>query len=150
MGHPPRNPKKPIFNKKILSLSALQGIFSLLVIMLLYSYSFNIGFSDELARTLSFIALISSNLFLILTNRSWSKNIISSFSQTNKALYLIIAVALFFLTSVIYIPFFQKTFYFTNINPLIFLTGIATGFFTIAWFELLKFFANKRNLNLLD
>lgn len=150
MERPPRNPKKPIFNKKILFLSALQGIFSLLVIMLLYSYSFNIGFSDELARTLAFIALISSNLFLILTNRSWSKNIISSFSQTNKALYLIIAVALFFLIAVIYIPFFQKTFYFTNINPLIFLTGIATGFFTIAWFELLKFFANKRNLNLLD
>jgi Ca2+-transporting ATPase len=150
MERPPRDPKRPIFSIKLLSLSILQGIFSLLVVMALYAFLLNAGLSEDSARTSAFVTLISSNLCLILANRSWTKNIINTFSYHNKALYLISAIAIFFLIIIIYTPFLRKSFYFSELSLSNLLISFAAGLLSVGWFELLKFFAYRKNLNLLD
>ncbi len=150
MERPPRDPKKPIFSKKLLSLSILQGIFSLLVVIIIYSFALNSGFSDNESRTLAFATLISSNLFLILTNRSWSMSILSSLKNPNKALHWILIAAIFSLLLIIYHPFLQKAFYFSNLDYSTLFIGILAGAFSIGWFELLKFITNRKKINLLD
>ena len=84
------------------------------------------GQKIEEARTLSFATLIISNLCLILTNRSWSNTIFSSFKKKNAALIWVMIGALSFLGFVIYIPFLQNLFHFTYISPIDILIAINT------------------------
>ena len=146
MQRPPRNPKKTLFSRKLLMISFVQGVFSLIAVTAVFRIAISLHDSDAEARALAFITLVISNLCLILTNRSWSRCIIASFAVFNKALVWVIAGAVVFLGLVIYVPLLQKFFHFELAHLSDLLICLLAGVSSIAWFELAKFVADKKKI----
>lgn len=150
MDRPPRDPKKPLFGSKILFLSVLQGFFSLLAVTAIFMMALYSGQSEEEARTLAFVTLITSNISLILVNRSWTKTMVSYMYVLNKALIGVIAIAIAFLLMALYVPALQRIFHFGFMHWEDILVSVAFGIFSITWFEALKYFCIKKNIKLLE
>lgn len=150
MKRPPRNSKQPLFGKKMLLLSSLQGLFSMLIVIAVFKMALDYGQSEEEARALSFAVLIISNICLILTNRSWSKNIVSSLATFNKALFWVVSGAISFLAIVLYVPSLRNVFHFGPMHPDDVLIFFTAGILSIVWFELIKFVCRRKNIELLE
>jgi P-type Ca2+ transporter type 2C len=150
MQRPPRDPGKPLFGKKLLFLSFLQGLFSLGVITAVYKIALMLGQPVAEARTLSFCTLIISNLCLIVSNRSWSRSIIASMFVPNKALKWVICGAILFLGLVIYTPSLQKLFHFAGMHFTDVLVALSAGIISVVWFEIIKMVSIRRHIELLQ
>jgi len=149
MNRKPRDFKESLFGKKMLILSLLQGLFSLIVVMAVFKIALNLGQAESGARTLAFITLIASNICLILTNRSWTRTIIASLSVYNKALPGVIIGAGAFLCLILSVPFLQRLFHFGKIHMIDFFICSGIGILSVVWFEFLKFIFNKMDMDLM-
>jgi P-type Ca2+ transporter type 2C len=140
MKRPPRSLKEPIFDRKMIGLSILQGISVLIIVLSVYLISLNLGQGENNARALCFTTLIIANLSLILTNRSWSSTIIGNIRSPNPALWWVIGGALLFLGLVLFIPPLQKLFGFGTLHWNDIIICFIAGMISILWFEVLKMF----------
>jgi Ca2+-transporting ATPase len=140
MKRKPRNPAEPLFNRKTIGLSVLQGFFVLFVILTIFLIARWKNQSIEEARALTFTTLIFANLGLILTNRSWTRTIIGTLRSPNKALWWVIGGAVVFLTLVLYVPALRHLFKFSYLHPLDIGLCILGGILSVVWFEALKLF----------
>ncbi|HET6371636.1 MAG TPA: HAD-IC family P-type ATPase, partial [Nitrospiria bacterium] len=75
MARPPRDPKEPLFGRRLLGISLLQGISVLVITLAVFLIALSRGQGEVEARALTFTTLIVANLGLIFTNRSWSRPI---------------------------------------------------------------------------
>ena len=147
MNRPPRNPKRPLFNKRMLALSLLQGLSVLGILVVVFYIALYRGRGAMEARTLTFTTLIVANLALILTNRSWSRTIWASFRSPNAALGWVMGGAVAFLGLALYLPFLRNLFHFNTLHPDDLLLCLFAGVFSILWFEGLKVFRVRPKLN---
>lgn len=138
MNRPPRSLKEPLFDRKVISLSILQGISVLVIVLSVYVLALYRGQGDMEARALSFTTLIVANLGLILTNRSWSRTIFSTLHSPNKALWWVIGGALVFLGLVLYTEPLRNLFGFSVLHLNDLLICLVAGVISIIWFEVLK------------
>jgi Ca2+-transporting ATPase len=138
MTRPPRSRKEPLFSRRTVILSLLQGVAVLAVTLFIYSFALTLGESDLEARSLTFITLVFANLGLILSNRFWSRNIISSLRYRNTALYIIVIGALLLLNLVIFVPALRDLFDFGTMSAADLFICFAAGVVCILWFELVK------------
>lgn len=145
----PRHPKEPLLGKRSLTISILQGVMALAIVALVFKISLMLGQKIEEARTLAFITLIISNLCLILTNRSWSKLILTSLKEPNRALFWVLGGALIFLGLVVFVPNLQKLFHFASMHSIDILIALGAGIASILWFELVKMISRLKNIELL-
>ena len=145
MKRPPRSLTEPLFDKKIISLSVLQGISVLIVVLIIYSSSLYLGSGDMEARALSFTTLIVANISLILTNRSWSRTIFETIRSPNKALWWVVGGAILFLGVVLYTEPLRNLFDFSVLHPEDLLICTVAGFLSVVWFEILKYKGNLMN-----
>ncbi|MBP7509777.1 MAG: cation transporting ATPase C-terminal domain-containing protein [Prolixibacteraceae bacterium] len=67
--------------------------------------SLKIGYNEKEVRALTFVALIASNIAVILSNRSWSTNIFRILITPNQAVKWVIGGAILFLILILNIPF---------------------------------------------
>jgi Ca2+-transporting ATPase len=140
----PRNPKEPLFGRRTLGVSLLQGVSVLLIVMVVYSIALYRGHGELEARALTFTTLIIANLGLIFTNRSWSHSILRTLRSPNSALWWVCGGALLFLGLVLYIPFLRNLFHFGILHPLDLMICLSAGIVSILWFELLKISNGRR------
>jgi Ca2+-transporting ATPase len=148
MLRPPRDPHLPIFSKRIVILSLLQGTSVLAMLLGVFCISMYMGRGEIEARALTFTTLIVANLGLILTNRSWSRIILDTLRSPNPALWLVIAGAILFMGLVLYTPFLRELFRFSALDTIDLAISLMAGAVSIMWFELLKIFnARKRSYN---
>jgi Ca2+-transporting ATPase len=145
MSRPPRNRKEPLFSRRTIVLSLMQGVAVLLVTLAIYGFTLNQGRGELEARSLAFTTLVIANLGLILSNRFWSKNIISSLRHKNTALFIIIGATLAILTLVIYVPFLRELFLFGTLHPNDLAVCFGAGIICILWFEAVKYFSKPRS-----
>jgi len=138
MNRPPRSVKEPLFDRKVISLSILQGISVLIIVLSVYALTLFNGQGDMEARALSFTTLIIANLALILTNRSWSMTIFESLRSPNKALWYVIGGALLFLGLVLYTEPLRNLFGFSVLHVEDLVICLVAGIISILWFEALK------------
>ncbi len=138
MKRPPRSVKEPLFDKRVISLSILQGISVFIIVLSVYALTLYNGQGDMEARTLSFTTLIIANLALILTNRSWSMTIFETLRSPNKALWYVIGGALLFLGLVLYTEPLRNLFGFSILHANDLLICAVAGIISILWFEALK------------
>lgn len=150
MTRPPRNPMEPLFGKRTLALSLLQGISVLIIILAVFGIAFDRGLGEQEARTLTFTTLIIANLGLILTNRSWSRTILGTLGSPNTALRWVVGGAAVFLGLVLYVPFLRSLFLFSALHLIDIVVCLAAGVFSIIWFEGLKMLNGKQILSLKD
>lgn len=139
MDRPPRDPSKPTFNRRMVTTSLLQGIGILAAILLVFGLGYyRRGLSEVDARGLAFTTLIFANIALILTNRSWTRSIVSTLRTPNRSLWWVIAGALGVLAVTLYVPSAAHMFKMDAQHPIDLLIAAAVGIATILWFELFK------------
>ena len=146
MDRPPRDLREPLFDRQTIVFSLLQGLSVLLIVIAVFAVAMHRGQGEEDARALSFTTLIIANLGLILTNRSWSRVILHTLRSPNTALWWVMGGALFFLGTVLYVPFLRTLFHFDMLHPVDLIICLAGGIVSILWFEGLKIVRRGRML----
>lgn len=147
MNRPPRDPKEPLFSKRVLLLSTLQGVSVLVVLLIVFGVSLVRGHGELEARTLAFTTLIIANLGLMMTNRSWTSTIGRIVRAPNSALWWVTGGAVIFLGMALNIPVFREVFRFSAIHPVDVVICVSAGVSSIVWFELFKMFSRKKGEN---
>jgi len=94
-------------------------------------------------RAFSFIALISSNIAVILSNRSWNKNIFQILATPNVTVKWVVGGAILFLALVLNVPFLRNVFQFEKVDTLEIALCSLAGLLSIAGFELYKLVTNR-------
>jgi Ca2+-transporting ATPase len=138
MRRPPRRVDAPLFDRRVVIVSLLQGLSLLAVSMICFRIGLDHTASDDAARAMAFTTLIAGNVGLILVNRSWSASILSVVGKRNLAAWAVVAGAVATLAAALLVPFFQRLFRF---GPLpLHDAGIAAGLglVALAWFEVVK------------
>ncbi|MDD5503166.1 MAG: cation-translocating P-type ATPase [Candidatus Thermoplasmatota archaeon] len=138
MNRLPRDPKKPLFGKRTIGISILQGASVLAVVFAVFATGLLRGLGEAEARALAFTTLIVANIALILANRSWSRTIVSTLKVRNPALWWVVGGAAAFLAAVLCIPTLRSTFKFASLSIIDAAICIAAGILSIVWFEVLK------------
>jgi Ca2+-transporting ATPase len=145
MVRPPRNLSAPLFGRRMISFSLLQGLGVLVIVFGVFLTAMHSGQGEWDARALAFTTLIVANLGLILTNRSWSRTILDTLRSPNPALWWVLGGAVFFLGMVLYVPFLRALFRFSMLHSVDLAICAVAGVVSIFWFELFKVIRNRRN-----
>jgi P-type Ca2+ transporter type 2C len=139
MKRPPRNPKERLFSLRSVGLSLLQGTSVLGILLAVFWAASALGHSDnESRRALVFGTLVMANLCLILTNRSWSRTVVSMFNDPNAALWWVLGGTPLMLTLVFTVPLLRDLFCFSALHPVDVAIFVVSGVLSIVWFELVK------------
>lgn len=145
MSRQPRDSKKSILNSSNLLVSLIQGMSILLFVFAIYYLSVYLDFSSGRTRALTFSTLVISNIFFILSNRSWTDNAIRALTKKNPFLWPIISLAVFFLLFSVYNPFMQDVFSFAPLSYMDWAGAFIFALFPALIFEMLKLFNYSRS-----
>ena len=138
MNRPPRDLKKPLFDRGSLVISLSQGLSVLAVVFIVYLLSLLYGKSEDEARTLTFTTLVIANVLLIISNLSLNQLMIKKLFSNNIALRLVVIGAISSLGLVLYVPFLRSLFHFSIMHFDDLLVASFAGIISIFWFEILK------------
>jgi Ca2+-transporting ATPase len=137
MNRPPKDINEPFFGAKKIWLSCSQGIGILMIVFAVYFFGMKY-YSEQEVRALAFTTLIAANIAVILSNRSWTRNIFQILLTSNKTVKYVVGGAAFFLILILNVPFLLQLFQFEKISLTEALICIAAGFSSIIWFEMYK------------
>ena len=144
MDRPPRDPRKPLFDRRTLGISLLQGMSVFVVVLAIFGISKHRMHDDSVARAMAFTTLVTANLALILANRSWTRTLLPTLKTPNTAFWLVSGGAFLFLGLVLYVPELRGLFHFSTLGSVNLGISLAGGAVSVAWFELLKVFLARR------
>jgi Ca2+-transporting ATPase len=143
MDRPPKAFDDPFFGAKKIWLSCSQGIGILLIVFSVYLLGLKLNYSEKEVRALAFTTLIAANIAIILSNRSWSRNIFQILLTTNKTVKWVVGGAIGFLLLTLNVPFLLKLFQFERISFVEAIICVAAGTSSIIWFEFYKVFRTR-------
>jgi len=143
MNRPPRDPQRPLFDRRTLLLSLLQGTSVLVIALAVFVVAHLRGESETNTRALTFTTLIVANLSLILANRSWTRLIVATLRSPNPALWWVIGATLAMLGLVLNVPFARDLFRFARLHTIDLVICSIAGVVSILWFEALKMFSHE-------
>jgi Ca2+-transporting ATPase len=145
MTRAPRDPKQPLFDRRTLGLSLLQGLSVLVIILALFIAAGRLRHgSPEERRALVFVTLVVANLGLIFTNRSTSRTVIGTLRTPNAALWWVVGGAAGFLLAALYVPVLRRVFQLGTLHAVDLAVCLAAGVGSILWFEGLKLLSGRR------
>lgn len=142
MNRKPRDTKKKMLNRLIITKSVIQGIVIFLASFGTYYYLIYKDPGDPtLARTMGLVIIIFANLFLVQVNSSDSESAINSIKRLAKDhIMWIINIASFLgVIVMLYTPLSN----FLKLTPLSFhdlLIALSIGFVSVMWYEVVKLF----------
>ncbi len=138
MRRPPRDPRQKLFSAWTIGVSLLQGLSVLLIVLGVFIVARYRGHTDTDCRALTFTTLVVANLCLILTNRSWTRTIVSMFRVPNGALWWVIGSGTVCLGLILYVPFLQRLFHFDSLGAMDLVICLSAAVVSVLWFEGLK------------
>ena len=139
MARKPRAFTATFFNWKELVTSIIQGLVITAGTLAIYQYSVNHGYSEDGTRTMVFLVLIASNIFLTLENRSFYYSILTLLRYRNKLVPLIIGITVSISVLLICVPAFRLFFGFQSVGLSQVFLCTAVGFCCVMWYEIVKF-----------
>jgi Ca2+-transporting ATPase len=116
MRRPPREAHAPLFDRRLLARSAIQGAILLATVLAVFAAAMYSSHGVDSARALAFTTLIIASLGLILAHRSWSRSILAVLRTRNPALWWVLSGALAFLAIALYIPLMRGVFHFAQLH----------------------------------
>lgn len=146
MNRPPKDINEPFFGARKIWLSCSQGIGILAIVFAVYFFGLKMGYSEQEDRALAFTTLIAANIAVILSNRSWTRNIFQILRTSNKTVKYVVGGATFFLFLVLNVPFLLNLFQFEKISVAEALVCAIAGFSSIVWFEMYKVLRSSKRL----
>ena len=118
--------------------SLLQGLAVLLAVAVALLLARHRGAGDPETRALAFATLVSGNLALVLSNRSWSRSLIATLREPNRVMAAIVAVAVGVLALTLYVPPLARLFRFEPLSGKGLAVVGAGGVFCLLFGELFK------------
>jgi Ca2+-transporting ATPase len=138
MRRPPRNPREPLFGRRTVGFSLLQGLVTFGVLAAVHGLVLRSGRGELEARALVFTSLIIANLGLILANRSWSRTIVSMLGVRNPALWWVVTGAAVFLALTLSLPAGRELFRFSPVHLDDLVICVIAGLTPVLLFEAFK------------
>lgn len=138
MHRPPRDIRQKIFSLNNLSLAFLQGLGLMTIVLGLYLYLLNSGYSNSMTTTITFGSLVLGNLLLVVVSRSKHLHILNILKNPNSAQYWIIAVATSIFILVTFIPYLKERFRFSELTIDGALIILFSGALGLLWHESIK------------
>jgi len=144
MERPPRPPGAAIFGRRVAVIAGLQGLSVLAAVVTVYLWAVLTERPDDVVRSVTFTALVSGNLALILVNRSWRLSMWRSLRERrNRALPWVLGGAAVLFVALMTVPVLRDAFALGPIRPLEAVVAVVAGFAGIAWFEVWKQLAHR-------
>jgi P-type Ca2+ transporter type 2C len=144
MQKPPRARSTTIFTARELLSSVLQGVVIAAGILGLYYYFMEKGVGLSYVRTIVFITLIVSNVFLTFVNRSFEETIFKTIRYKNNLTKYVLLASIFFLGCIAFIPIVQGLFGLTLLRTADYGLCLGVGLIITLWFEVYKMLIRKR------
>jgi Ca2+-transporting ATPase len=91
MSRPPRDPSERMFSVPLIARGVAQGVLTLALISVLYLGAAEYGLSADALRTLSFFALLTATMALVLANRSFSTSLSHALLRHNLTFRYVVA-----------------------------------------------------------
>jgi Ca2+-transporting ATPase len=139
----PRPLTNTFFNLKEITISIVQGLVITLGLLFVYQYCVRDNCTESVTRTVVFLTLIASNIFLTLANRSFYYSIFTTIRYKNNLVLIIIGVTIFITSLLLFIPVFSHFFMFDTVSTLQIGMSVSVGFMSVMWIEILKIFKRK-------
>lgn len=134
----PRPLTTTFFNLKEITISIIQGLAITLGLLFVYQYCIRENCTENATRTIVFLTLIASNIFLTLANRSFYYSIFTTIKYKNNLVLLIIGVTVFITTLLLFIPQFSQFFMFDIVSIQHIGLSILVGGISVFWIEIYK------------
>ncbi len=136
----PRPFTNTFFNLKEITISIIQGLVITLGLLFVYQYFVRENCTESVTRTVVFLSLIASNIFLTLVNRSFDYSIFTTIRYKNNLVLIIIGVTVFVTSLLLFIPVFSHFFLFDTVSTLQIGMSVLVGFVSVFWIEIYKVF----------
>ena len=138
MRRPPRPAGAPLFSRRLLTISLLQGCSVLVATLAAFRVGLDHTGGEAPGRSLAFAALLGGNVALILVNRSWKRTAVGTVGTRNVAAWAVALGSIGTLVLVLMVPALRTLFRFGAVQPLDAGLAMLAGAVSLAWFELLK------------
>lgn len=145
MIQPPRPFMVTFFNWKELATSIVQGLMITAGSLFIYQYAVDSGFNEFKTRTMVFTTLIASNIFLTLVNRSFYYSVITTLKYKNNLVLIIIGLTFLITALLLFVIPFSNFFQFEQLNFTQIIYSIVTGFISVIWFEVIKWYTRMKS-----
>lgn len=144
MQQKPRKMTETFLNWRELSISIIQGLMITVGVLFTYQLAVQNGASEEKTRAMVFTTLIFANVFLSLTNRSFTYGLFESFKNKNILFPLIIGATLVLLFAILYIPVFSNFFHVSSLKLKDLGVALLIAMVSVLWFEVYKWRKRRR------
>lgn len=145
MQQKPRLFSDTFFNWRELTTSLVQGLVITAGTLFIYQYAVQLGYNENITRTMVFTTLIAANIFLTLVNRSFYYSIITTSRYKNNLVPLIILITTLLTALLLFVPALRKIFQFESLDAQQLVICIITGFVSVIWHELVKYVKRRRS-----
>lgn len=139
MQMPPRQKTNSLFSRNELFVSMIQGLLITAGVLSLFAF-FMRTHSLEETRTFVFTTLIISNICLTFANRSFTETFFKTMHYHNPLTPLITGLSVLLLVLIQLVPGIRQAFGLTPLSIGEYGICLATGFVSVAWFEVYKRF----------
>ena len=143
MSQMPKAMTNTFFNWKELSVSIIQGLMITAGALFIYQFEVMNGYNEAITRTMIFTALITSNIFLTLINRSFYYSIFTTLMYKNNMVFFIISITIMLVSLMLYVKPLTSFFDFEQLSIYQLLISSSIGFGSVIWFEFVKIFKRK-------
>ena len=140
----PRPITNTFFELKEITISIIQGIIITIGLLFVYQYCVNTGSTEANTRTVIFLTLIASNIFLTLTNRSFYYSIFTTLRYKNNLVLMIISATIIMTACLLFIPTFARFFQFESVTGSQVGLSILVGFVSVLWIEIYKILKRRK------
>jgi len=144
MRRPPRRPDTPLYTRRDVGFSLLQGIGVLVAGLAVFGGALAGGQAEGAARALAFTTLVVGNLALIFANRSQQQSLLASLQRPNRVLGWITAGTVLALGPVLALPELRELFRFAPVGAVDLLVAVVAGLAGVAVCELFKLLRKPR------
>lgn len=143
MQRPPLKMGTSFLNLRQLSVSIVQGLMITAGCLGIGFFYLQQGSDDNLVRTVIFITLLFSNIFLTLVNRSFLYSIFKTLTYKNNLVPLIIGITLLFIAALLYVPFLQHLFRLSAVSFSTLVQCLVVAMVSVVWIEVIKILRKK-------
>jgi Ca2+-transporting ATPase len=135
MQRPPRKMGTTFLSFKQLSISIIQGLMITAGCLGLGYYYLQQGVDDTIIRSVIFITLLFSNIFLTLVNRSFNYSVFKTITNKNNLVPIIIGITLSFIAALLYVPFVRDLFSLHALTVQTIVSCIIIAMLSVLWIE---------------
>jgi Ca2+-transporting ATPase len=145
MSQKPRPFTTTFFNLKEITISIVQGLVITLGLLFVYQHCAQANCNESETRTVIFLTLIASNVFLTLANRSFYYSIFTTLKYKNNLVLIIIGITVLITGLLLLVPVFSQFFMFGTVSTSQIGLSILVGFVSVMWIEIYKAFKRRNS-----